>query len=87
MKLKESKVEKDLKENVISLCSVLYDIRQAAGVGEKAMLGYLAECVANLKKGHDRYEKVRKMNPQQFAELCRQNIQVGKLFDDLVDGL
>lgn len=77
----------DLQNITNDLLSIVYDIRQAAGVGEKAMLGDLAECVANLKKGHDRYEKVRKMNPQQFAELCRQNIQDGKLFDDLVDGL
>jgi hypothetical protein len=32
-----------------------------------------------------RYETVRRMNPRQFAELYRANIEQGILFDDLVD--
>lgn len=69
------------------LISLICDIRKAAGVDEKLMLSNLAECVANLKQGHDRYEKVRKLNAGQFAKLHHQNIHEGKRFDDLVDGL
>lgn len=34
-----------------------------------------------------RYEKVRKLNPQQFAELWQRNINGEGSFDDLVDRL
>lgn len=43
--------------------------------------------VAQAWNGHRRYEKVRKLNPQQFAELYRRNIEEGISFDDLVDAL
>ena len=34
-----------------------------------------------------RYEKLRKLNPRQFAELYERNIKGEGLFDDLVDQL
>ena len=34
-----------------------------------------------------RYEKLRKLNPRQFAELYERNIKGEGLFDDLVDAL
>lgn len=37
-----------------------------------------------LALGYLRYEVVRRMNPQMFGELYRQNLN-GELFDDLVD--
>jgi len=40
-----------------------------------------------LYKSHARYEIVRKLNVQQFAELYQKNIKTGIPFDDLVDEL
>lgn len=34
-----------------------------------------------------RYEKVRKLNPQQFKDIYEQNIKTGDRFDDLIDRL
>ena len=42
---------------------------------------------AELRKQSRRYENIRKLNAQQFAELYKLNIQDGIGFDDLVDGL
>ena len=39
------------------------------------------------KKGYERYEKLRKLNPRQFYELYSESIKTGKRFDDLVDEL
>lgn len=36
--------------------------------------------------GFVRYEKLRKLNARQFAELCKKNLK-GEFFDGLVDGL
>ncbi len=35
----------------------------------------------------NRYEKLRKLNPRQFAELYGVNLNTGKPFDELVDEL
>ena len=40
-----------------------------------------------LALGYIRYEKLRILNPHQYAELCRKNINGEGSFDDLVDGL
>jgi hypothetical protein len=37
------------------------------------------------RKGHDRYEYVRTLNPRQFQELRERNIRGEGRFDDLVD--
>jgi predicted RNase H-like nuclease (RuvC/YqgF family) len=42
---------------------------------------------AELRKQSRRYENLRKLNAQQFAELYKLNIQDGIGFDYLVDGL
>ena len=38
-----------------------------------------------LRKGHERYELIRTLNPHQFKELCERNIRGDGHFDDLVD--
>ena len=43
-------------------------------------------CADYLKK-HERYEKLRKLNPQQLTDLYRRNIAGEGVFDDLVDAL
>ena len=39
------------------------------------------------KIGHDRYEKLRRLNLQQIKELYLKNLRTGKHFDTLVDKL
>ena len=39
------------------------------------------------RTGHERYEKLRKLNPRQFAELKQRNIAGEGKFDELVDML
>lgn len=41
---------------------------------------------AKYKLGHDRYEKLRKLNPRQFDELYARNLS-GENFDEMVDKL
>ena len=40
-----------------------------------------------LALGYIRYEKLRLLNPRQYAELSRKNLAGEGLFDDLVDEL
>jgi hypothetical protein len=47
----------------------------------------LATEIERLKIGHDRYEKVRRLNVHQFADLYTRNINGDARFDDLVDSL
>lgn len=39
------------------------------------------------KIGHDRYEKLRRLNLQQIKELYLKNLRTGEHFDTLVDKL
>lgn len=39
------------------------------------------------KIGHDRYEKLRRLNLQQIKELYLKNLRTGEHFDTLVDNL
>lgn len=39
------------------------------------------------RHGHNRYEKLRRLNPREFAELYKNNLQSAKAFDELVDDL
>lgn len=45
-----------------------------------AEIGWLMVC-------HDRYEKLRRLNPRQFAELYAKNLSADIAFDALVDAL
>lgn len=50
----------------------------------------LAELCAEfdrLEIGHNRYETVRRMNPQQWADAYHQNLETGKPFDEIIDGI
>lgn len=42
---------------------------------------------ARYKIGHDRYEKLRRLNLQQIKELYLKNLRTGEHFDILVDKL
>lgn len=41
--------------------------------------------VARQRKGHERYETVRRLTPRQFSDMWRVSIRSDKPFDDLVD--
>lgn len=43
--------------------------------------------IERFKLGHDRYEKLRRLNVPQFADLYKKNISSGIAFDTLVDEL
>lgn len=43
--------------------------------------------IDDYKKGYERYEKLRKLNPRQFFDLYSESIKSGKRFDDFVDEL
>lgn len=64
-----------------------------ARIAELEKCGNGANCCAQaarieeLEKSHQRYETLRRLNPQEFTGLYRLNIQRGTPFDDLVDGL
>lgn len=57
------------------------------GGGQKDIDGYLDDIEKILEKDNLRYEKLRKLNPRQFAELYNINLKTGKPFDELVDEL
>lgn len=41
----------------------------------------------DFERGHNRYEKIRKLSPSQFETLWMRNLYKRIPFDDLVDGL
>lgn len=43
--------------------------------------------IDELRKGHDRYETVRRLDPAQWADIWKLNISTGKPFDEIIDGL
>ena len=46
-----------------------------------------AEELERFKTGHERYEKIRRLNVPQFQALFQKNLSSGKSFDSLVDEL
>ena len=69
------------------LFSILACISEAAGVMPVSNLLELPEMIRRLRVGHDRYEKLRRLNARQFAELYQRNIKGEGTFDELVDQL
>ena len=47
----------------------------------------LRATVERYRVGWDRYETVRRLSAQQFAEACALNLSSGKHFDEIIDGL
>ena len=45
------------------------------------------ELLRQYKLGHDRYEKLRKLNPSRFQELFLRALKEDRKFDELVDEL
>jgi len=53
------------------------------------VLSYIEDLIEiqSRELSHQRYEKLRKLNPRQFQELWSKNIETGIGVDDLVDAL
>ncbi len=62
-------------------------LRALSDDGKSILISEVPLMIERLKKGHDRYEKLRKLNVPQFQELYAKNIRTGIPFDDLVDKL
>jgi hypothetical protein len=50
-------------------------------------INQLKEHVRELQIGHDRYEKLRRLNLREMKELYLKNLRTGEHFDILVDQL
>lgn len=48
---------------------ILTEIRDALGVGSKPMLSDLPEIIRRMRRDSERYNKLRKLNPNEFADL------------------
>lgn len=45
------------------------------------------EQLATLRRGVDRYETARRMNPRQWADAWKLNTTTGKPFDEIIDDM
>lgn len=64
---------------------ILAEIREALGAGHKPMLCDFPELARRIRRGYDRYEKLRALNPYQFEKLWKVAQNGEKRFDELVD--
>lgn len=55
-------------------------------VGSLGLLQF-PKLLATIRQGHERYEKLRKLNPMQFTALHKRAMHGDKKFDELVDDL
>lgn len=69
--------------------AALVDIREALDIDKKIMLAELSEIAGRIKRNADRYEKVRKLTPQQFSGLWLKalidNIPLDGIIDAWID--
>lgn len=61
------------------------EIRAALGVNEKMMLSGLLEKVREIRRNAERYEKVRKLTPQEFSGLWLRAQFRPESLDTLID--
>lgn len=66
---------------------ILVEIREALGVGHNPMLSDLPELARRIRQGHERYEKLRVLNPNQFEKLWKEAQRGCKRLDELVDDI
>jgi len=66
---------------------IIVELREALGVKSTTLLSDLP-CIARLiKRNAERYETIRRLNPQQFSNLWTRAMQMNVQFDELVDAL
>jgi hypothetical protein len=73
-------------------CAGIWDLSEGLYVKEilyvDSSTNYEGEITTEkLRKGYGRYEKLRRLNPRQFADLWQSNLNGVDSFDDLVDKL
>lgn len=73
--------------NETRLLALLADLRAALGLGERVMQDQLVERARAIRRGHDRYEKLRRLSPAEFTRLWKTALVDKKKFDALVDSL
>ena len=66
---------------------LLEKISDILGYAKDIPFSGLIEYAGRIKRGYDRYEKIRKLNPRQFAELHKKWFLSGRTFDEIVDEL
>jgi hypothetical protein len=62
------------------------DNRHASGETWARAQGW-NECVRYMRKGYERYETARRMNPQQWSAAWELNLKTGKPFDEIIDDM
>lgn len=67
------------------LLLLLADIRAALGVGETEMQDKLIERAREIRLGHDRYQKLRRMTPAEFTRIWKLALSHKNKFDEQVD--
>ena len=72
------------RDTLRAVASTLHDAMTAAGMTPEDA-AQLPALIAAWRKGAARYERVRRLDPNQFGTLWQRNIQTGERFDDLVD--
>lgn len=65
---------------------ILTEIREALGVGSRPMISDLPKIIRSMRQDSERYNKLRKLNPNEFTELWRKALYNSK-FDEMVDSL
>ena len=70
--------------DLIKICDDALRIECNENELKRRDFAWLAE-INRLKVGHDRYEKVRRMNVPQFQAIFIENLKGEKSFDQLVD--
>ncbi len=86
---KASDPAKQGKAVACSMCKGSGILKWDAGVGhllEEKCLCQVKPPAAMWKQGYDRYEKIRLLNPREFAKLWNRNLD-GENFDEMVDAL
>ena len=69
------------------LSKLLEKVSDALGYPKDVSFSGLIEYSKRIKTGYDRYEKIRKLNLRQFAELHKKWFLSGRTFDEIVDEL
>jgi hypothetical protein len=97
VKDKDIKDARELYQTAMELAKKYKDVRDECQVQHERALKAWTEAVSErtaallerdeYKIGHDRYEKLRRLNLQQIKELYLKNLRTGEHFDTLVDKL
>ena len=83
----DSGTGRDMEGDEMTANRLLEKISDILGYAKDIPFSGLIEYAGRIKRGYDRYEKIRKLNPRQFAELHKKWFLSGRTFDEIVDEL